>query len=166
MGLIAQPCWCSDVSQSTQRIIHKEKYSRLTEVQSIFIKCIIIIIFLIWPLKQKAWSIIDKHRFKINKDLFSGLRLRSTFTFKVKIWRHHSDILSTSGGTGNCMSTPNSAKKRRARVQGGWAAPTNVRSDRDKPKVPAGPAWLGKNVDQPVERKFVYEKPEEVMCSV
>lgn len=59
------------------------------------------------------------------------------------------------------MSTPNSANKRRARVQGGWAAPTNVRSDRDKPKVPAGPAWLGKNVDQPVERKFVYEKPEE-----
>lgn len=141
----------------------KKKYSRLTEVQSIFIKCIIIIIFFIWPLKQKAWSIIDKHRFKICS---RALRLRSTFTFKVKIWRHHSDILSTSGGTGNGMSTPNSAKKRRARVQGGWAAPTNVRSDRDKPKVPAGPAWLGKNVDQPVERKFVYEKPEEVMCSV
>lgn len=92
-----------------------------------------------------------------------ALRLRSTFTFKVKIWRHHGDILSTSGGTSNGMSTPNSAKKRRARVQGGWAAPTNVRSDRDKPKVPAGPAWLGKNVDQPVERKFVYEKPEEVI---
>lgn len=95
-----------------------------------------------------------------------ALRLRSTFTFKVKIWRHHGNILSTSGGTSNGMSTPNSAKKRRARVQGGWAAPTNVRSDRDKPKVPAGPAWLGKNVDQPVERKFVYEKPEEVIWSV
>lgn len=92
-----------------------------------------------------------------------ALRLRSTFTFKVKIWRHHGNILSTSGGTSNGMSTPNSANKRRARVQGGWAAPTNVRSDRDKPKVPAGPAWLGKNVDQPVERKFVYEKPEEVI---
>lgn len=49
---LAQPC--SDVIQSTQRIIHKEKYSRLTEVQSIFIKCIIIIIFFIRPLKQKA----------------------------------------------------------------------------------------------------------------
>nr|XP_022289970.1 alpha-ketoglutarate-dependent dioxygenase alkB homolog 3-like [Crassostrea virginica] len=59
------------------------------------------------------------------------------------------------------MSSSNSAKKRRARVQGGWAAPSNVRSDRDKPKAPIGPAWLGKNVDQPVERKFVYEKPEE-----
>lgn len=95
-----------------------------------------------------------------------ALRLRSSFTFKVKIWRHHGNILSTSGGTSNGMSTPNSANKRRARVQGGWAAPTNVRSDRDKPKVPAGPAWLGKNVDQPVERKFVYEKPEEVIWSV
>lgn len=79
------------------------------------------------------------------------------------MWRHHGDILSTSGDTKKYgMSSSNSAKKRRARVQGGWAAPSNIRSDRDKPKAPIGPAWLGKNVDQPVERKFVYEKPEEV----
>ena len=55
------------------------------------------------------------------------------------------------------------ARKRRSRVQGGWAAPQNVRSDRDKPKPPAAPNWLGKNIDQKVEKQFVYEKPTEVM---
>lgn len=51
---------------------------------------------------------------------------------------------------------------RRARVQGGWAAPKNIRSDRDKPKPSTAPVWLGKNVDQPKEHKFVFEEPEEV----
>ncbi|KAK3593874.1 hypothetical protein CHS0354_011479 [Potamilus streckersoni] len=50
-----------------------------------------------------------------------------------------------------------SDKKRRSRVQGGWAPPTNIRSDRDKPKPEKLPNWFGKNVDQPVEKKFVYE---------
>lgn len=52
-------------------------------------------------------------------------------------------------------------KKKRSRVQGGWAAPTNIRSDRDKPKIEQAPAWLGKTVDQPVEKKFVYEEQQE-----
>lgn len=55
-----------------------------------------------------------------------------------------------------------SDKKKRNRVQGGWAAPTNVRSDRNKPKAQVSPAWTGKIVDQPKERKFVYEEPVEV----
>ncbi|KAK3098692.1 hypothetical protein FSP39_022094 [Pinctada imbricata] len=56
-----------------------------------------------------------------------------------------------------------SDKKKRSRVQGGWAVPSNVRSDRNKPKAPVGPAWLGKNIDQAAgsQKKFVYEKPEE-----
>lgn len=56
----------------------------------------------------------------------------------------------------------NSEKRRRARVQGGWAAPTkNVRSDRDKPKAMPEPAWLAKTVDDPEPRKFTFEKPDE-----
>lgn len=54
-----------------------------------------------------------------------------------------------------------SDKRRRARVQGGWAPPTNTRSDRDKPKVPPVPNWYGKTVDQPLPKKFVYEPPAE-----
>lgn len=54
-----------------------------------------------------------------------------------------------------------SDKRRRSRVQGGWAPPTNARSDRDKPKVPATPNWYGKTVDQPSPKKFVYEPPTE-----
>ena len=54
-----------------------------------------------------------------------------------------------------------SEKRRRARVQGGWAAPSNKpRSDRDKPQVPAAPAWLTKNADTTSVPKFVYEEPE------
>ncbi len=63
-----------------------------------------------------------------------------------------------------------SDKRRRARIQGGWAPPSisNVRSDRDKPKMPTGPAWLGKNIDQgshntQEEKKFVFEEPDEVI---
>ncbi|XP_046342891.2 alpha-ketoglutarate-dependent dioxygenase alkB homolog 3-like [Haliotis rufescens] len=61
----------------------------------------------------------------------------------------------------------NADKRRRARVQGGWAPPSvsNVRSDRDKPKMPAGPAWLGKNIDQgsqSSEKKFVFEETDEI----
>ena len=56
-----------------------------------------------------------------------------------------------------------SDKRRRARVQGGWAPPTNSRSDRDKPKAPSIPNWYGKTVDQPSSsKKFVYEQPKEV----
>lgn len=63
---------------STERIIHvhKEKYSRFTEVQSMFIKCIIIIFF-ICPLKQKVCSIIDKNWFVLGLydwDLLSLLK--------------------------------------------------------------------------------------------
>ncbi|KAL5010860.1 hypothetical protein ScPMuIL_013165 [Solemya velum] len=50
---------------------------------------------------------------------------------------------------------------KRSRVQGGWALPKNIRSDRDKPKASAAPVWLGKNVDQPKEHKFVFEQSEE-----
>ena len=56
-----------------------------------------------------------------------------------------------------------SDRKRRSRVQGGWAPPTNVRSDRNKPAAQTYPNWVGKNVDQPVDKKFVYEKPAEVI---
>ena len=37
--------------------------------------------------------------------------------------------------------------RHRSRVQGGWAVNKNVRSDRDKPKIPQAPRWLGKNID-------------------
>lgn len=60
----------------------------------------------------------------------------------------------------------NEDRKRRSRVQGGWAAPTNVRSDRNKAQVPQAPAWTGKNVDQVQsnsEKKFVFEEPEQEM---
>ncbi|XP_041351819.1 alpha-ketoglutarate-dependent dioxygenase alkB homolog 3-like [Gigantopelta aegis] len=58
----------------------------------------------------------------------------------------------------------NEKRKKASRVQGGWAAPsiTNVRSDRDKPKMPIGPAWFGKNIDNPtINEKHVYEKPAD-----
>ncbi|KAK7494562.1 hypothetical protein BaRGS_00014215 [Batillaria attramentaria] len=56
----------------------------------------------------------------------------------------------------------NGDRRRRARVQGGWAAPVrNVRSDKDKPKAMAEPAWLAKTVDDPVPKKFTYEQPQE-----
>ncbi|OWF45010.1 alpha-ketoglutarate-dependent dioxygenase alkB homolog 3-like [Mizuhopecten yessoensis] len=55
----------------------------------------------------------------------------------------------------------NPERKKRSRVQGGWAAPTNVRSDRNKPKAGVSPAWTGKTVDQPTEKKFVFEEPDE-----
>ncbi|KAH3728630.1 alpha-ketoglutarate-dependent dioxygenase alkB homolog 3-like [Dreissena polymorpha] len=55
------------------------------------------------------------------------------------------------------------SKQKRSRVQGGWAAPTNVRSDRDKTKPAPVPNWIGKNIDQqPTEKKFVYEEVPEV----
>lgn len=54
-------------------------------------------------------------------------------------------------------------KRRRARVQGGWAPPTNVRSDRDKPKQPDVPKWVGKNIEPgPSQKKFVFEQSSEV----
>lgn len=60
-------------------------------------------------------------------------------------------------------------KRRRARVQGAWAAPAvkrNIRSDSNKPKAEPEPAWLGKNIDQPQNNsKFVYEQPDEV-CKI
>ena len=56
-----------------------------------------------------------------------------------------------------------SDKRRRARVQGGWAPPTNARSDRDKPKAKVTPNWYGKTVDQPSPKKFVFETPTEVI---
>ncbi|VDI02179.1 alpha-ketoglutarate-dependent dioxygenase alkB homolog 3 [Mytilus galloprovincialis] len=57
----------------------------------------------------------------------------------------------------------NTDRKRRSRVQGGWAAPSNVRSDRNKPQVPQAPAWTGKNVDQVqhTEKKFMFQESEE-----
>ena len=54
-------------------------------------------------------------------------------------------------------------KRRKARVQGGWASPasqSNCRSDRNKPKIPDPPAWLTKNADATCVAKFVYEEPE------
>ena len=59
-----------------------------------------------------------------------------------------------------------SDKRRRARVQGGWAPPTNARSDRDKPKAPIAPNWYGKTVDQPSPKKFVFETPTEVKSRI
>lgn len=65
-------------------------------------------------------------------------------------------------------------KRRRARVQGGWAAPAkDVRSDRNKMKPAPAPAWMGRNVDQckisppqdsasHEEKKYVYHEPDEV----
>ncbi|CAC5403160.1 ALKBH3 [Mytilus coruscus] len=58
----------------------------------------------------------------------------------------------------------NTDRKRRSRVQGGWAAPSNVRSDRNKPQIPQAPAWTGKNVDQVqqhTEKKFMFQESEE-----
>jgi hypothetical protein len=57
-------------------------------------------------------------------------------------------------------------RKRRSRVQGGWATPTNVRSDRNKAQVPPAPAWTAKNIDQVqqhTEKKFVFQEQEQVM---
>ncbi|KAI0224822.1 alpha-ketoglutarate-dependent dioxygenase alkB-like protein 3 [Lamellibrachia satsuma] len=64
----------------------------------------------------------------------------------------------------------NQDKRRRARVQGGWAATEKpVRSDANKPKVPPAPAWLAKTVDVPMQttaQKFVYEEPAEEVAQV
>ena len=59
-----------------------------------------------------------------------------------------------------------SEKRRRARVQGGWAASSSSRprSDDHKPKVQVGPSWMGKTVDSP-QKKLVYEEPTEVCIS-
>lgn len=57
------------------------------------------------------------------------------------------------------------SQKRKGRVQGGWAPQSNARSDKNRPKAPESPAWTGKIVDQPHERKFVYE-PVEVYILV
>ncbi|XP_013379464.1 alpha-ketoglutarate-dependent dioxygenase alkB homolog 3 [Lingula anatina] len=56
-----------------------------------------------------------------------------------------------------------SEKRRRVRVQGGWATSSGPRSDQHKPKPHTEPAWLGKNVDQPTEKKFVFQKPTELI---
>ncbi|XP_074660737.1 alpha-ketoglutarate-dependent dioxygenase alkB homolog 3-like isoform X1 [Tubulanus polymorphus] len=56
----------------------------------------------------------------------------------------------------------NNEKRRRARVQGGWCPPTNVRSDKDKPKSQPCPAWTNKTVDNPQSKNFTFEEPEEV----
>ncbi|XP_064627405.1 alpha-ketoglutarate-dependent dioxygenase alkB homolog 3-like [Lineus longissimus] len=56
-------------------------------------------------------------------------------------------------------------RRRKARVQGGWAGPSKPapRSDRNKPKLPPTPAWVASNsVDQPaLQKKFVYQQPAE-----
>ena len=68
-----------------------------------------------------------------------------------------------------------SDKRRRARVQGGWAAPATTKGRGRAPTTStpprastctnAAPAWLGKTVDCPNKpTKFVYEEPEEVIC--
>lgn len=56
-----------------------------------------------------------------------------------------------------------SEKRRRARVQGGWAPPQSTRSDKDKPKAAVCQNWMAKNIDQygKSEKKFVYEQPPE-----
>ena len=55
-------------------------------------------------------------------------------------------------------------KRRHARVQGGWAAPPKQDRDVKSNKLrPAGPGWLGKTVDSPEKKKFVYEEPQEVI---
>lgn len=56
-----------------------------------------------------------------------------------------------------------SDKRQRSRVQGGWAPPANVRSDRNKPKAEVAPSWTGKNIDiSPNEsQKFVYQETAE-----
>ena len=65
-----------------------------------------------------------------------------------------------------------SEKRRRARVQGGWASSTksssshsrSPRSDANKAPMPTAAAWLGQNADgKPKEtKKFVFQEPEEV----
>lgn len=59
-------------------------------------------------------------------------------------------------------------KRRRARVQGGWATVPSARpnsagcSSDGKPKVQKSPAWLAKTVDHPSPRgAFVFEAPSE-----
>ena len=73
-----------------------------------------------------------------------------------------------------------SDKRRKARIQGGWAAaPSKARSDGDKPQMAVTPAWCGKNVDvcnpkgkthghasDELAKPFVYQKPDEVTCLV
>ena len=59
-------------------------------------------------------------------------------------------------------------KRRRARVQGGWAAPLpKSRSRATAVRLPAntigvGAACLGKTVDMPNPQAFVFQEPEEV----
>ncbi|XP_064604784.1 alpha-ketoglutarate-dependent dioxygenase alkB homolog 3-like [Liolophura sinensis] len=64
-----------------------------------------------------------------------------------------------------------SDKRRRARVQGGWAAPqrpkkssasSSAPSEPEKSRIYEGQAWMGKIVDQPTTgKKFIYREPEE-----
>ena len=57
-----------------------------------------------------------------------------------------------------------SEKRRRARVQGGWASKdtSKIRSDDHKPEMPKVPAWLGKNADASNIQKYTYEEPVAV----
>ncbi|ELT92602.1 hypothetical protein CAPTEDRAFT_105332 [Capitella teleta] len=65
-----------------------------------------------------------------------------------------------------------SDRRRRARVQGGWAAPVPAAAaaaagkGKEKAKLasPSPPAWLGKNVDHgPAPQKFLFKEPQEVI---
>ncbi|KAK2146156.1 hypothetical protein LSH36_628g02031 [Paralvinella palmiformis] len=61
---------------------------------------------------------------------------------------------------------PTKEKRRKARIQGGWASHSvNIKSDRDKPKAAVQPAWLGKNIDLCHSEKYVYEMPTEDLHS-
>ena len=60
-------------------------------------------------------------------------------------------------------------KRRRARVQGGWAAPTpKIRMQPVQTQRPAantvGIACLGKTIDVPNSEKFTFKEPEEVLA--
>ena len=62
------------------------------------------------------------------------------------------------------MST--SDRRRRARVQGGWASSSaGPRSDAHRDPAPLAPAWTDKTVDSPEHkpRCYVYEEPEQVV---
>ena len=60
-----------------------------------------------------------------------------------------------------------SDKRRRARVQGGWAAPPSKPSKpQARQKLPVAPAWLANTVDVPNNKSaFTYQEPEEVRMS-
>ena len=58
-------------------------------------------------------------------------------------------------------------KRRRARVQGGWAAPgPKIKAQPVQTQRPAantvGIACLGKTIDVPNSEKFTFKEPEEV----